>query len=273
MTIIVLWYDDQSKAINCASDSRISSGNAITTDNGPKILPIPVTCWKQDISKQWTVAHTHSFGFAFAGSTLSATSTHAIAAACTQSLAGIGSHPSGAVSLEAIAKLFRSVGERNVIEMSSRSNGAAVSSYFFDAFIFGFCPVQKEHQAFVIVSNMADPMFKMVIGRLQLRRHGFQLLGSGEKEFLKILSEVSRSGKPKSLVSVLSEMLKRQENRSVGGYFQYGVARQNGFNLCPILNLDDDDRNRTVTFLGLDVSTVSPVDGYMIGYEAFSPDV
>jgi len=161
MTIAVLWYRQKFDELWCASDSRISCGDVTMTDSGPKILPVPVICHKAQGGPHYSLSHTYSFGFAFAGSTLSAISTHALVTACTQNLATAEDIPTPP-RLAKIADLFRAVGEHYISEISARVTGATnPTAYFFEAFIYGFCPVMKAYQGFAIAPNINGPTFKM----------------------------------------------------------------------------------------------------------------
>lgn len=274
MTIVVLWYREKYDQLWCAADSRISTKGATTTDSGPKVLPVPVACRIPIAEAEFAPLHTLSFGFAFAGSTLSAISTHALATACTQNLAAKTADQSPP-SLAAVANLFRCVGEHYVKDMSSRmaGNSANVSQYFFEAVIFGFCPVKKAFQGFAIAPNLTGPEFQMVIGELVIRPKYFHPMGSGAERFVELSRKLDQTHKNPGVITTLREMLATEEQPDVGGHFQIGIARRQGFELWPILNLAPGLMNRTVTFLGWDVDAIGLLDGYRIGYQAFSPDV
>lgn len=273
MTLAVLWYREKFQELWCAADSRIASGGSIATDSGPKILHIPIKCFETSAPMQFTQTHNYGFGFAFAGSTLAAISTHALATACTQNL--LSNEPNARpVRLQVVAELFRKVGEHFIKDISSRLTGAInPTQYFFDCFIFGYCPVARSYQGFAIVPNTTGPDFRMVLGNLMLRSGGFHLIGSGEQKFLEIMEEITRTHENPGVVVALREMLRRETQADVGGHFQIGVAHKQGVDLRPILNLGTGPMNRTLTFLGWNVDSLGQLDGYRIGYQAFSPDV
>lgn len=272
MTIAVLWYRQKFDELWCATDSRISRGKVTTTDSGPKILPVPVLCHKAS-GENYERSHTHSFGFAFAGSTLSAISTHALVTACTQNLA-TAEKISGPPRLEVIAELFRAVGEDFISDISTRATGATnLTAYFFEAYIFGFCPVKQAYQGFCIAPDIRGPTFKMLKAEMVIRPNVFYPMGSGADTFVELSRELDKTHRNPGVVITLREMLKRERVASVGGHFQIGVAHKCGFDLRPILNLGEGALNRTVTFLGWNVDSIGQLDGYRIGYQAFSPDI
>lgn len=273
MTIAVLWYRESLDELWCASDSRLSAGDRTMSDSGPKILPVPIVCHKQETAGRYVRTHTHSFGFAFSGSTLSAISTHALVTACTQNFAtakDIENPP----RLESIAELFRVVAEHYIREMSGRDTGSLnPTAYFFDAFLFGYCPVAREYQGFGMAPNITGPELKMLKSTMRIQPHIFHPIGSGAKAFVELSRELDRTHKNPGVIVTLREMLKRERVQTVGGHFQIGIAHRAGFDLQPILNLAEGPLNRKLTFLGWDVDSIGEVDSYRIGYRAISPDV
>ena len=86
MTICVLAFDARQQQFRCLADTRIKVGAATATDSGAKILPVPVAAYSLCGNERFTKSVDHAFGVAFAGSTLAAINTHALATACSQSL-------------------------------------------------------------------------------------------------------------------------------------------------------------------------------------------
>jgi hypothetical protein len=80
MTLVAVWRHDPGR-IHAIADTRISDGpGSVYTDHGPKILPITMICRQPGPSGFFDqVKYRHEFGFAFAGSTLTALSGHALA--------------------------------------------------------------------------------------------------------------------------------------------------------------------------------------------------
>lgn len=273
MTVAVLWYRQNLDELWCASDSRISRGDVTTTDSGPKVLPIPVVCHKSLGGPNYVRSYTHSFGFAFAGSTLAAVSTHALVTACTQNLA-TGEDLRTPPSLEKVAELFRTVAEYYIADMSARGTGTSnPTAFFFDAFIYGFCPVKNTYAAFGIAPNIQGPQLKVLKATMNLSPGFFHPIGSGSDTFVALNEEIKHTHQNPGVIVTLREMLEREPVSTVGGHFQIGVAHREGFELRPILNLREGSLNRAVTFLGWDVDSIGSLDGYRIAYEAFSPDV
>lgn len=273
MTIAVLWYRQKLDELWCATDSRISRGDVTTTDSGPKVLPVPIVCHRSLAGPNYVRSHAHSYGFAFAGSSLAAVSTHALVTACTQNLA-TAEELKTPPSLEKVAELFRTVAEHYIADMSARATGTSnPTAFFFEAFIYGFCPVTNAYGAFGIAPNIQGPQLKVLRATMDLRPGAFHPMGSGADAFVALNEEINRTHKNPGVIVSLREMLKREPVPTVGGHFQIGVAHRGGFALRPILNLREGPLNRKVTFLGWNVDSIGSLDGYRIAYEAFSPDV
>ncbi|MFM0002754.1 hypothetical protein PQR57_17170 [Paraburkholderia dipogonis] len=212
----------------------------------------------------------YTFGYAYCGSTLAATGTHAIAAACTQHLAA-DTKVDRAVALEDVAQLFRKVGEDYVRDMAGRMGAAErPENAFFDGMIFGFCPATKRFRAFAIVSSMATGEFRMNFAELILAPNRFHPMGSGTGAFLALDAQLSREHREPGVLTTLGEMVRREVQADVGGHAQIGICDQRGFRVQPILN--PGTAGATLSFLGWDTSMASRFEGYEIGYNAVKID-
>jgi hypothetical protein len=273
MTVLVTWYRKKFDQVWCMADTRISGRDGIATDGGPKILPIPITTHLNVSGSGWAPHQQFSLGFAYAGSTLSAVSTHALASACTQSLAC--SKPDiGPPSVKSVAELFRKVGQHYVRDISSHMVGSQVklTEYFFRAHIFGFCRASNRYRAFSILPELL-PEVSMTLEELDLA-DGMKIypLGSGAQALIQIIETSMRARTYEGPIPALREMLRQETMPDVGGYFQCGTADRSGFSLRPILNTNAP-QDRHVTFLGFSVNDIGELDGHSIGYIAIAPDL
>jgi len=271
VTIVVLWYREKSDQLWCAADSRISSGGETVTDSGAKIFPIPVNCYKQSKPGIWKEFASFKFGFAFAGSTLSALNALALGSACTQNLR-LEKGSKHLPSLESIVDLFKSVTEHYITDISSRSVGALSNprQYYFDSFIFGFCPQEKQFKAFALVPGCNGREFGVHKVHVMVKPLTYTPIGSGADIFVELSEELDKTHPNPGVVTTLNEMLKRQSRADVGGCFQVGVADKKGFHLMPILETEGDTRGN-VSFLGWDSSAFGEIDGFTVGFSAFAP--
>ncbi|HDR9482829.1 TPA: hypothetical protein QDC20_003646 [Burkholderia aenigmatica] len=269
MTMMVVWYREKFRQVWCAADTRLSGANGIATDHGPKIFPVPVACHvHQGNGKQWRAVRRYSLGFAFCGNNLSATTTHAMASACTQSLASKNKrdHPA---SIAAIAELYRNVAEHQIRDIAGRAVKHP-EVYFFTGVIFGYCLVQKRFMGFELTPELFANGFNVSIREMRLLPHHFYPYGSGTQEFLRLHDEL-RHQPDHSVITTLSRMVERGIHQEVGGHVQIGVSATSGFHLPQVLHLAGP-LDRHVTFLGWDVNQAPELDGYRIGFNAVGLD-
>lgn len=271
MTICVLTFDEIEQEFLCFADTRIRVGQSTVTDSGAKMLPIPVAGYAAVGNGQFTRVVDHTFGFAFAGSTLAAINTYAMATACSQSLTKLGAdhNPPPEIAIEELAELFRRSAEHYILEMSSRMvvPGQPISRYFFQAVIFGFCPRTKAFKAFAISPNTSEPQVKVITASMQVENGCHHPFGSGVDSYKKIGDELHVSGRNPTIVSTLLELIKREERGDVGGHLQVGIANKLGFSLVPTLAFGGKAH-----YLGVNVEGESPLQGFRIGFKAFMPD-
>src|SRR5262245_7242174 len=136
MTLVAIWQHSPGR-IHGSADTRISDGSARPlTDHGPKILPLSLVCKLHGpsgfIDQEILRAE---FGFAFAGWTLGAFSTHALANIMCSNLGGL---PAPVPTLDQIAYAVATVAYGYMKEIET----------CFSAVIFGHCPQTKEALAF-----------------------------------------------------------------------------------------------------------------------------
>lgn len=265
MTLLVVWHRHHSNEVWCAADTRLSRGNAVATDHGPKIFPVPVQCHvQQGKGNSWRSVRRFSLGFGFSGSSLAATSTHALATACTQSLASKDGRDKP-VSVEAIAELYRRVGENQIRDLAGRVVTSPEAN-FFKGVVFGYCWVRKSFAGFQIEPLVDADGFSMQMSELALVPHIFYPLGSGTEDFLRLNHEL-RNHPDAGVLTTLNHMVAQGEHPEVGGSIQIGISSRAGFELRPVLNLAGP-QNRQVTFLGWDVAQAPDLDGYRVGFRA-----
>jgi hypothetical protein len=248
------------------------SPHGTTTDSGPKILQIPVVTHVYE-NNRWKRRGHLSFGFAYAGNTLSAISTHALGSACTQNFA-CPKPDMPPPSIESVAKLFRKVGEHCVRDISSHMVGSQVdpTKFFFEAHIFGFCEATNRYTGFMIRPELSCGNFSMEVAELNLAPGYIHMLGTGKQLLIDTIEDLTRNGKTSGPLPAMREMLRRDLRPDVGGSFQCGAANQSGFVLRPILNLSGP-QDRHVTFLGFSANDAGDFDGHTIGFHAIAPEL
>jgi len=145
MTLAAVWRVDE--RVYAIADTRITreAGN-ILTDRGPKLLPITLVCKQVDISEP--PVYQTTIGYAYAGATLPALATHALANTLCQNLLG----PAGAnlPGLDLVTIEVRDIADRYIREIGELSGLGSL----FSAIVFGFCPQANRFRAFRIIPEL-----------------------------------------------------------------------------------------------------------------------
>jgi len=143
MTLVAVWKFAEER-IHAVADARISSGPGnVLTDHGPKILPITMVCRKPGPSGFFDQeAFRVEYGFAFAGSTLAALSTHALANVLCSNL--VGAPDASAPTMDEIAYTVGTVAFQYMKEIGQLGGEGS----FFRAVLFGHCPRTGQPLAF-----------------------------------------------------------------------------------------------------------------------------
>lgn len=160
------------------------------------------------------------------------------------------------------------------MDIASRKMGTLSNpqQYFFDSFIFGFCPKEKIYKAFALVPGYNETKFWIHKAHVIVKKLTYTPIGSGADRFIQLSDELGKTQLDPGVVPTLNEMLKREDRLDVGGYFQLGVADRKGFHLVPILETEGERRGN-ISFLGWDVPLSGETDGFTVGFSAFAPKV
>lgn len=150
MTLVAVWQFAPHR-IHAIADTRISSGQSVLTDHGPKILPLTMVCRKPGPSGFFdTEAYRAEFGFAFSGSTLSALSTHALANILLGNLVGLPDAPPP--FMDEVAAATGTVAYQYMSEIAQLGGPGSL----FRAILFGHCPRTSQSLAFQFEPSTAD---------------------------------------------------------------------------------------------------------------------
>ena len=100
----------------------------------------------------------------------------------------------------------------------------------------------------------------------------FYPIGNGTKKLTEKMQDINLLTPGKGgVIPALTEIVRNDQTSTVGGSLQFGIATRNGFLLPPVLQAEGK-ADRGVRFLGLDVSSLSKIEGYNIGFQARSPE-
>jgi hypothetical protein len=284
MTLVVVWYREEFDNVWAVADTRISrvsdtasdkSSIGVLTDSGPKIFPISVTC--RHGKSKIRIAHQHTFGFAFAGFVLAAMSTHAFASACTDNLFTFEAKRRPP-SLEAIAEVYRRAGDYYIKDICSRApSNFDHALFFFQALIFGFCPVRHSYELYQLQPVFEANNFVLRKIKMELAPKKYFPIGSGTESFVTLSEELqqihSASPDKTGVMLTMKEYLKRAPRADVGGHYQIGIAGRKGFSLMPVVSPRSDQHYADFTHLGIELTNFDDIDGYGIGHTAVGPDI
>jgi hypothetical protein len=261
MTLVVCWK--QNDEINCVADTRISGEHVTITDSGAKIFIVPIVTYLPENSS-FGLATSHSYGFAFAGSTLAALNTHALVSSCTQQL--FNKDRRTPPSIRSVAELYAKVGTHYLRDLNFAKNQNFIT---FTGLLFGFCPSSRKFQVYSIDSHVDSIPFGMSVHEHNISGSKRVVFGSGSAAFSDCSKARVHRGESDHPMDVFSEVLLSGSVKSVGGYPQYGTARKEGMSLRPLLMPSEKDVDvATTTILGLDLCELGKVDDFDIGFEA-----
>jgi len=218
------------------------------------LLPVNILC-KQPGPSGFIdrAAYATRVGFAYAGSTLAALATHALADTLLQNLAGPGGTPPPGVD-----NLASSIGDvacqymREVCQLSGASG-------LFSAIVFGSCPNAKKFRAFTLTPMLdPSPMRVLVTEHDLYAPEAFVVIGSCP-ELLRERVSALRKAHPDYLIELprraLQYIVSEGADERVGGALQYGQVTELGFSpislMVPINPPRDSGRNAALTVLAL----------------------
>jgi hypothetical protein len=271
VTLADVWFEPAHDRIYGAADTRIARGPGnVLTEHGPKLLPINILC-KQPGPSGFVdrPAYTTTVGFAYAGSTLSALATHALANTLLQNLAG----PDG-VPPPGVHHVAFSIGDvacrymREVCQLSGTSG-------LFSAIVFGFCANTNKFRAFTLTPVLDPrPIRVRVTERDLYVPEALVVIGSCP-ELLRERVCMLRKARPEYPIELprraLQEIISEGADETVGGTVQYGHATRFGFapisSMVPINPPLESGRNATLTVLGHDLMNIAPVGSYVVSVD------
>jgi hypothetical protein len=283
MTLAAVWRVGE--RLLAIADTRISrSPGNVLTEHGPKILPITLLCKQPGPSGFYDrIAYATTFGFAYAGATLPALSTHALTNTLFQNLAGsTGSAP------PALAELSVAIGEislRYMREIGELSGPHAL----FSAIVFGFCTRTNRFRAFQIIPQISsgslqihlsehdlygpDPL--LVIGnrpellRERVLRDRPALYANPDHSIDPAMQAMREIDLPRR---ALAALIAEGADETIGGATQEAWVTRAGFEpiskMVPILPRPESGPNATSKVLGFDMHDFNTIGSYFFSLTA-----
>lgn len=267
MTVVVMWLENPDGPIVCAADTRLSGPSAAISDCGPKLLAVPVITWSQVKGAKFAASPARTFGFAFAGSSLAALGTHALATACTQNIVVTKPGNARTLGIEDIARIFARAAEHWLQDAAWRTTTAA--SLLFESAIFGYCRASNSFRAFAVAPQIGGAGVDVRVAEMIITPTMFHVFGSGRQEFLDRHLERSKSKPNARLLDTLSSLVREGPQSDVGGFVQLGAASRNGYIPNPVITEGGGPNQRVVSFVGWDTASVPLPVGYRVGFHAW----
>jgi hypothetical protein len=277
MTLAAVWKVGE--RVYAIADTRISRGPGnVLTEHGPKILPVTLICKQPGQSGDFdSVTYVTTFGFVYAGASLSALSTHALANTLCQNLSGMEGTPPPL--LREVADATAKIAFRYMHEIGE----LAGSGSLFSAIIFGFCIRLGRFVAYEITPRLMsgrlvadveehdlyNPYTMVVIGNnpvlLHERVHKERphLYADPENPLTPQMLNLREIDLPKR---ALSDLIAEDADKTVGGSIQEAWVTRAGFQpvakVMPITPAPGARRNMTMTVLGFDMFEFDAVGSY-----------
>jgi hypothetical protein len=213
------------------------------------------------------VTYRHEFGFAFAGSTLTALSTHALANILCGNLGGMPNTPPP--TLEEIANAVATISFQYTKDIGQ----AAGLSSVFSGILFGHCPRTGQSLAFQIQPSVGEAGIRIAIIKHILDENNVIVIGDqpqlfrDEIEKLRANSthEINFADAP---MNALREMIRQNAIGSVGGSIQQAWAISSRLEIVAtagsITPSPPSPRNYGLFVLGFDTFDMQQIGNYKV---------
>jgi hypothetical protein len=267
MTLVAVWRHAPGR-IHAIADTRISGiGDSVFTDHGPKILPLTMVCRvpgpSHFIDKEVFRAE---FGFAYAGSTLSALSTHALANILCSNLGGL---PAPVPSLDQIAYAVGTIAYRYMKEIGETGGEKSV----FRPIIFGHCPQTRESLAFEFQPRFDQGAFTLNIERHVLDDSAVVIVGTRPEVLRGRINQVrANAAHPITYADApmiaLKSLIAANAIVGVGGSVQQAWSHSGKLEIIatgePITPVPPSTTNMGLFVLGFEISEIQTIGQYRI---------
>jgi hypothetical protein len=263
MTLVAVWKTEN--RINAIADTRIgcSAGRSLT-EHGPKILALPVSCKQPGADGDFSneVFRT-SLGFAFAGATLPALASLALASTlCARLIAAPGApHP----SLHEIANAVGVIALQYIREVGQHTR----DDPRFTSIVFGFCMRTSRFLAFELTPVLEPNQVNMTVTEHDLgASNHVVIIGTSSDHLRDRINQLREAAEHQVLIDdaptrALKDVIAERVDARVGGSIQQAFVWEQGF--VPMATATPQESGFTFNVLGLDVSTAFKVGAYRVG--------
>lgn len=237
MTLCLAWKKETN--ISLLSDSRLSDGETILTDNANKVFTINVRVVNQQDRQ---VVFDSAYGMCFAGSYLNGSN---LANTISELTSEIEIEDGEVVNFDKIAEIAFILYEyisRHLMEINRRKG---LSEVFF----IGYCPEAKDNKINKFYSKIGDE------GTIEFQRQDIELKENelvylGDSNAIQAAKELEgKIGYPYTEFHLISEIINNKEVPTVGGGIQYGCIVANKFRTYGIVDYElYEPQNRSEYF-------------------------
>lgn len=282
MTLVLLHYQHELERLICLSDTRIRSGDRLTTDLTTKSLPLSVRVHEVGSSYEIDSDNVKSidFGFAFAGSALGAFSTYSWATAVLNNLVPSDDLPQNwqaNVSIHTVVKAVEQSAKRVFFRSCEIASGSIppnsdelLNRFGFKILLFGFDSFDKKFCVFRLTTNFGEndePAIDVVCAELDEHHNGATFY-IGDNSFEEKHARLASTGDIPNIERLFGLVFDDANVSTVGGHFTAGISTKTRFLMLPITNGNArDDVQKDFTILG-ETYNFSMLDGLIVARQA-----
>jgi hypothetical protein len=265
MTLIVINLTDPG-GFNALSDSRVSSdmGDRISkvTDSLTKLFIVPFLFTSAKKGKHkvgndgMRKRYSGKFGFAFSGSTLAATTLHAMVSNVLLNMHDFNG-TSKAPQFTTIAVVFLRCA--NLLNQETQVNPMR-----YEAAIFGYCPKSKTPRVFFLKWLQTEEGSEIGMQEIALKTGDVFAFGSGKAHFYR-LAEAGKKTK-RSIFDLTIEAIQTNPDKGTGGALQaMSIAKAKQEYHAVLQKSVNNPLEVEIFVAGIRASALQQIDGYTLG--------
>jgi len=228
MTLCLAWKKNTN--LSFMSDSRLSGGGGIITDNANKIFTIKINVIREP-KKENALVFDSAYGLCFAGSYLNGSN---LADTISELTSNINIYNDETINFDKISEIAFILYEYISKHLMEINGKRALSEVFFA----GYCPESEQNKLSKFYSIIGeDNKIKFEFENIELQENEFAYLGdSNAKQFAKQLE--TKIKRPYTEFHLLDEVIKEKTLTTVGGCIQYGCIVKNRFRTYGIVDYE-----------------------------------
>ncbi|USD65822.1 hypothetical protein [Vibrio sp. SCSIO 43136] len=235
MTSIICWRNqEETDGLWAVSDSRVSSGSSVMTDNCPKLFSLVASTFLEQDYLKLNPKRLFTFGFGFAGSTLIGTNVKEMLSMFVSNLSEINYYDmpdypfeDKLPSLMDVAVLSKKIAERYIHSMGQCFPQSARCEFV----IFGYCPKYKKYTA-IKLSNCPSSPAEIKLEEVDVSNGAYLILGDQKERIGELVEDNKSKFEVKSLnwwrspFIALANILREEDAGSIGGYLQFCLSTE-----------------------------------------------